>query len=507
MKAGTGEITNENIKSEEELLQCEESLNLIQPETKFPIENNSPNDSYLHELKKSIKFYNFVLACLSTFLDGFVLIFLGYNNSIISKEHKWQDNSVAILDIIFHIVSALGAILSIYTTKTSTYNGLLFSLYFSYAAFVGSLFLFEVRNFYVYSAIFIIICISNGHIQNICTTKIVKNFSSHTRPFFYVLAYNFTQFGKFLFSCIILKYNDTILKGDINTTVYPIILILFLQILINLVLTAEKRKKKLYLINQENKFPNLNHTQVNGVLDYFYKVFIFYLPSFSINTNTDSNQNNSWFSDLINVFKVPIIDLFNNYTSHILNLIFLNISLGIQFFSIINVFPLFNNKNYTIVDEIFYSKMLHTLFVLPLPIIFLLKIMTRKFLLSITFWFSLFFNILILFNILDSSILIHLFRWVWNICFITINLYCAESIPNKLRGINTSLMYLIFKISCIIEILTIDRFISLSIYVPIFMNILIIIGDLLLISQLKVETHMKTSEEINSEISFLESSY
>jgi hypothetical protein len=459
-------------------------------------------------VKKFIKIYNFILACLSTFLDGFVLIFLSYNNSILSKEYSWQENSVAYLDIIFHLISALGGLLSTYTTNLSTYNGLLFGLYFSIAAFVASFFLFVVKNFIIYSFIFFIICLSNGHLQNICTTLIVKNFSSFNRPVFYVLAYNFTQFGKFLFACIIMKYNEGILKGNISTTVYPIVLIIFFQIVVNLLLTSKKREKILF--NEDNKLKNQNDFQIHGLLSYLFKNFNYYFPSFSIKLNNENYPNNKscWIIKLIQVFANPIKELFTNYRSHIFNLIFLNLSLGIQFFSMINVFPLFNNKNFVLlVDEIFYSKMLHTLFVLPLPFIFMLKFLTRGLLLSITFLFSLFFNILILFNILDSSILIHLFRWVWNICFITISLYCAESIPNKLKGINTSLMYFIFKISCIIEILTIDRFISFSIFVPIFMNIVIIIGDLILINQLKVETHMKSEEEINSEISYSEAPY
>jgi hypothetical protein len=160
----------------------------------------------------------------------------------------------------------------------------------------------------------------------------------------------------------------------------------------------------------------------------------------------------------------------------------LNLSLGIQFFSMINVFPLLKTKSLVLVEEIYLSKLYHTIFLLFLPLLFLFKSATRKFLLCFTFLTSLILNALILCSIYDSSIFIHLFRFIWNVCYITI-----------------------FKISCVIEIMTIEKLISISIYLPILFNIVIIIGDILLVNKLQLETHKKSIEDIEIEINYLHS--
>ena len=429
------------------------------------------------------------MSCFCMFLDGFVLIFIGYNTSILSKQNKWEGHRLILIDVIYHLVSAFGGILSIFTSAGKNIKLLSIGLFTLLIAFVCSLYLIGIKKFPLYLIIFFVIGLSNGHIQNICTTQIVKKFSHSYRASIYVIVYTFTQFGKFFFALILFKKNDTISKGNITPTVYPITVILFMLIIsYSIMLFFIRRKKNLkesYLIRHQSRresiFNNLN-------------LFVTYGNSFVI--------GDAKFKSLSKLFRSDLFE--TNLNEHALNLLFLNLSLGIQFFSMINVFPLINGKNTTVtVDEIFWSKSLHTMFLLFIPAVYLFKLNSRKFLLFMTFAMSLFLNVLIFLDVFNSTLVIHLFRFIWNVCYITVNLYCAEAATNQMRGINTAFMYLIFKLSCIIEIVTIDKLIAVSIYVPIMLNIIILIGDMMLVSKLKVETHFKTIEEIEGELNEL----
>lgn len=297
------------------------------------------------------------------------------------------------------------------------------------------------------------------------------------------------------------NYNDIISKGHIQCTVYPISLIICSQVIFNLFLIKKLKEKK--KLKNESKIISHNNLKIKeGKMISLTNLIEINLPqeaSFEIIGFYEKSKN------FLQTIYDPIILLVNTYQSHFLNLIFLNLSLGIQFFSMINVFPLLKTKSLVLVEEIYLSKLYHTIFLLFLPLVFLFKSATRKFLLCFTFLTSLILNALILCSIYDSSIFIHLFRFIWNVCYITVNLYTAESVTKKLRGVNTSIMGTIFKISCVIEIMTIEKFISISIYLPILFNVVIIIGDILLVNKLQLETHKKSIEDIEIEINYLHS--
>jgi len=443
-----------------------------------------------------IKYNYFILSCLCTMLDGFLLIFIGYNTSILSKENKWQNHPLRLVDIVYHLISASGGVLSIYTGAQSNMSGIFFGLFISLTAFFCSFNLLEIKNFQFYLAVLFIICLSNGHIQNICTTQVVKKFSSEYRGIVYVFAYFFTQFGKFLFALILILKKELISKGKLIPTVIPIIILILLKIISSLsILFLMRRRKNLkesyrrHQIRKETIFDTINRTvSINHIVTH---------ESSSIKLKSQEQITGN------------ITDLFQyKWRDHTFNLIFLNLSLGIQFFSMINVFPLINGNNTLVsVEEIFFSKTLHTVFLLFIPSIFLFKKNTRKFLLFMTFSMSLLMNILIFLNVSNSSLIIHLFRFIWNVCFVTTNLYCAEAAYKHLRTVNTGFMYLMFKLSCIVEIFLIDRLISISLYVPIVLNIMILMFDMYLVTRLSVESHMKTIEKIEEELKeFIESS-
>jgi hypothetical protein len=368
-------------------------------------------------------------------------------------------------------------------------SGIFFGLFISVTAFFCSFNLVEIKNFQFYLAVLFIICLSNGHILNICTTQVVKKFSSEYRGIVYVFAYFFTQFGKFLFASILILKKELISKGKLIPTVIPIIILVLLEIIASLsILFLMRRRKNLkesyrrHQIRKDTIFDTLNRiVSINHIV---------------------THESTSIKLKSLEKITGKITDLFQSkWRAHTFNLIFLNLSLGIQFFSMINVFPLLNGKNTQVsIEEIFFSKTLHTVFLLFIPSIFLFKNNTRKFLLFMTFSMSLFMNILIFLNVFNSSLVIHLFRFIWNVCFVTTNLYCAEAAYKHLRTVNTGFMYLMFKLSCIVEIFLIDKLISFSLYVPIMLNIIILVGDMYLVTRLTAESHMKTIEEIEGEL-------
>ena len=198
-----------------------------------------------------------------------------------------------------------------------------------------------------------------------------------------------------------------------------------------------------------------------------------------------------------------IYELYTNKSNkdHTYKLSILNISLGIQFFSMINVFPHLSDSVYffsNLVDEIFFSKLIHTILLTTLPMILLSKFAKRKYILFVTFSLNLVLNFFIIFGMFNAILMVHAFRFLWNVSFISINLYTAEAINKKYRNMNTSFMYFIFKVSCLVEIFTIDRLISISIYIPIFFNIILLILDLFVTKNLECESHFLTLEEIES---------
>jgi len=207
------------------------------------------------------------------------------------------------------------------------------------------------------------------------------------------------------------------------------------------------------------------------------------------------NYKNSLYNSIVEVFPRKIL-------YHQFGLICLNFSLGILFLSLINIFPHFHyHFTYSnITQEIYYSKKIHTILLFFFPLVFLIKCINRKSLLFFSFLGSLFINLLVLLNLINSTAFVHIFRFIWNVCYITTNLYNVEATPKKIRSLNSSIMNLFFRLSSIVEILMIEKLIAINLYLPVVINIVILFFDILLIHKFGYETHGKTLEQIEAEI-------
>jgi hypothetical protein len=408
------------------------------------------------------------LACLCTCLDGYILIFLGYNSSILNKEWNWDARYITILDVLFHMLTAVGSLSSTLTSYRSNVGGLNYAILFNSLALLFSFALIYVHSFFEYVLIFSIICLSNGHLQNICVNLIVQKFHPQSRAFFYVFTECFNHVGKLIFASILYANNDIIEQGHLSITVCPILGFILIQIVTNIVLlTAMKEKARMKKrIGNENKVLKAK-------------------PSFS-------------FYEIIGK---PLQKLFSNsFRDQTYMYIFLNLTIGIQFFSVVTVFPHLNNQLHSdLSDEIFTSKTFHTIFSIFLPFIFIFKDVTRKKLLITTFLINLLLSISVVSNIYNSVLTLHIFRFIWNLSFMTLNLYCSE-VPKSIMNFSSSFMYMIFRLGCIFGMFTIDKLITISIYLPISLNFIILIGDIILTLNLSVETHMKPLREIENEM-------
>ncbi len=80
------------------------------------------------------------------------------------------------------------------------------------------------------------------------------------------------------------------------------------------------------------------------------------------------------------------------------------------------------------------------------------------------------------------------------------NLYNCEAAPYKVRYLNTSIMNLFFKISCMLEIGIIEKLINVNLYLPVVFNLFILLMDLMLVSKFDYETHFKSLEDIKLEL-------
>lgn len=639
----------------------------------------------LDHIRFSIKIYLFLLACICTILDGFILIFIGYNSSILTKLNKWDESKIYLFDLNFHFFSALGGLLSLFFLTNTNNESLILAAFITLVAFLVSIALINISSFFIYLITFSIICLSNGHLQNISVNSIVKKISEKYRAIFWGYAYFFSQFGKFLFACLIIKFNKEIKEGKIDITIFPIFTLIMIQIVFIIILlnlmkkrSVLKNKIKFHFENLENKLyenrifilqnnskgtlnilnkknkehenAKINNSIANGNLsssnsiienqgknensknfnnrEYneedllsnnyanignnlqlhtdltnkncseiriknIYKNDIKY-SSESLITNKNGNidghtvlknkytlinkinkkylsyqNNNNLESNYIacntchnrnfkceicinaptNVIEItntnnengnlfPLSDkiekihegaylpskitlskdcdyyIYNiknsikeifarNILFHQFTLIFINFSLGIQFFSLINIFPHFHKDYNTfskLSEEIFYSKLIHTIILFFFPLFFLIRNLTRKVMLLFSFICNLIINFLVLINCLNSTAFVHIFRFIWNISYITISLYNCEASPRKIRFLNTSIMNLFFKISCMIEILVIERLIAVNLYLPVTFNIIILGLDILLVNRLEFETHYKSLDQIEIEL-------
>ena len=192
-------------------------------------------------------------------LDGFILIFIGYNSGILTKINKWDETKIYYMDVNFHIFSGLGGLISLLFNANTNKECLNLASFLTLMGFCASIALINISDFFIYMGIFSIICISNGHLQNFTINSIVKNFDENKRGVIWGYAYFFNQLGKFFFASLINIFHTNIKKGDIEISIFPIFIILMLQLIFIFILLnyIACRSKIKFLMEKEN--PNYKY--------------------------------------------------------------------------------------------------------------------------------------------------------------------------------------------------------------------------------------------------------
>ena len=433
-----------------------------------------------------------LITCLSTCLDGYMLIFIGYNNSILNRKWNLSQTHLLLIEFVYHITSALGGIISIPTCYFSNQIGMNYNFVFSLSAIPVSLFLFNTNSYFGYLICIGYICLSNGHLYNIGTNLIINKFSVYSRGSIFALIYFLNQVGKLVFAFFIFKYSTILQSGNIAVTIVPIVLLLIFEIIVNY------NMLEVYYINYKNTKMNLteqiNNTNAKKKNNMIYNLIYLNFLKFTKNSNEKFNLYKWLFQPIRNIFEQspPLHGVF---------LVIINMSLGIQFFAMVNVFPLLRKPIPTfLTNEIFFSKITHTILLGAFTLICLLYTVNAKVILFIAFTINLILNLSIMFDWFDSYWMIHLFRFVWNVSYVMNNIYCAEAILKKNRGTNTSFLYTMFKLSCILEIVIVNRIIEISLFLPIAINIFLLLFNIVVVNKLQVDTYMKSCQEIDDEI-------
>lgn len=518
-------------------------------EDKGPNNKPRPKQSEKEEILFLLKKHTLALTSLCCFLDGYVLLFLTYNSSIFKKQWQWTQSQVFSLNIVYHLMSGLGSLFSIITAKNGIKIGLHYSLALNTITMLFTLPILNSHSFMVYFVSFFFVFLTNGHLLNICTNMLVEEFSHIFRAPFFSFAFFFGQFGKFILACIIFKFYKYINHGRLMITLAPIIVCLMLKLIITCLLINLLHRKNISIIfsrtfmtengqryiarsygrsnrdehesndeiqyltyhheDESRQAPELNNTQVSsadesvivinnlaGLLEVVRclkgKVNLLSIPKILL---CEILRN------LHYLFVAPVRLLLNKSRRlHTRNLMFMNFSLAIQFFSMISVFPIMSETNMSvnIIDMIFVSKLIHTVLLFFFPVIFLIKCISRKDLLLMAYLINLLICFSLMFDISHSENIAHLFRFVWNICFITVNLYTVESANKEIRGVITSVSTFVFQIGCLVEIFIADFLVTRNVFIPLIMNLLMLIVDILLISKFMIDTHFMTLEEIDS---------
>ena len=422
-----------------------------------------------------------ILLCISTCLDGYLLIFIGYNSNILNKKWKLIQDHLSFLEIIYHLFNALGGIISIITCFDSNQIGINHSFILLTLSFFLTIILIFIKSFHGYLIIIAFISLANGHLYNIGTDLIVNKFSPKYRGVIFTIIYFFNQFGKLFFSLFIYVYCNSINSGKISFTIIPLIFLILLGIMFNCLLMFLYYRKYLEKNNKEN-------------LEFNLEDFIRFIKFYKIKRSLKVTYK-LLIKNIVNIFtEVPEMQG--------VILASVNFTLGLQLYGMISVFPLLKKPIPTIItNEIFFSKVIHTLLLAIYLLIFIVYTLKTNLCLYISFTINYILNISIIFNLFDTYWIIHLYRFIWNISFIMNNLYCAEATLKKNRGTTTAFMFFTFKLSCIFQIIFVKILIAQSLFLPIFINAVTLLIDLYLISKLKIDTYLKTSKEIDIDIS------
>lgn len=478
----------------------------------------------------------FILSASSCFLDGFALFFISYNSPIIQKKWNWNKNSVVMLNIIYHLMSGIGALSSTFSCAHGYNQGILYASILSFFTLFFSFPLLFSNSLSIYFISFFLIFLLNGHNQNMCTNLIVEQFNTTVRGSLFALIFFFTQFGRFIFSCIILEDNKDINSGNLFLTIIPILVCISVNFVCLKVLVKILSNSKSFLemshISIENKINKKGELE-NVIKD---EIFLEEKEKFydgqkeniiekkgesqvDVYNSNQIEENNELIQEISMIglvfdFNLKINFDFNKLIvngikviyekekkrKNFINILFLNISLAIQFFIIVSIYPLISNDNtltINIIDRIILTKVIETLSLLVFPLVFMVKCIGRKDILIFSHLISMFFLFSIIFKLGDVEKSFDSLRFIWICSFIVVNLYTVEACSFNNRGLISGIMTFAYQISCLLTILIGCYTSMINVYYPISICLIMLVLDIFVVSKFVIETNFINVKNIN----------
>jgi hypothetical protein len=451
-------------------------------------------------IDKKIKLYAYLLQSISMFIDGYLIIFIAFNSK--QEKHTWTETQKYILILSYHLITAFGGVFAVFTSFRSNKVSLSLSNPLLVLSFCFLFVLITVQNYYSYLVSFFLLCFTNGHLMNTCSNYVIKKFQAKTRACAHISLFSFNQIGQLIFSLITygLEKTEQMVYQNTTITIIPLFFLIIIQFLFNNSLiyflyfrTKEKEKtnkvkKKLLL---KDKSINFNDNIMN------------------VKNSIEIRLRKDMAEMLIKPFRMIFVS--TKFKYHAFLMVFLNISIGLQFFSMINVFPSeisrhIKSSQNDALGLIVEWRIIYSFLLILIAVMSFSQILERKKCLFIIFFINFILSVILVLDFtqtINTPIILNLFRFLWNLSYVITNLYCAEAVSSRLRTMFTSILTLLFKFSCILELGIINQVISIHNSFPLIFNVFILLSQIYMSLRLPLETHHKPVDQINNELIFI----
>lgn len=450
----------------------------------------------------------FIINFVSNFLNGYLLSFISLFSSYLKGKFNWTNNEVIMLIIIYHFFTGIGSFFVVFTSHKSNRVGIYYSsmlLLFCMIIILPFAFTF---NQLVFNIIFSMLCFTNGHIMKNCKHLLINKSTYYNRGFLFFISITGYLFGEILL-CLIKsflikeKIENFITKG----IVYLLIICLFVVIhLLSKEMFYYNTQKKEFK-KQNNQEKNINQGEINEV----------YNKNESDDIDLIQFKNtvqDSFNKDMKEMFIHPFKLLFkNNMKKQVISIWIIQMLTGFQSFCIWNNFQMeselssyFPTLQYLIIVKFVLSFLL---------IIFSWLLLYKKLSMSkyLLFIFAMTIGGLIIllfipsnnlnfYSINVSTFSFQTFNCMSFLSYILNQLYCEETTIKQVQAIQTSIAYLIFKFSCIIQILVFEIIRQKYPQILFIKNIICVcfINILIILYNSSFATFFKRKEDIEKEI-------
>lgn len=498
-------ISDESIKDDNKTLFPPENID------NSNLGNGTTFSVKLKKPKKRSRYltFIFIINFLANFLNGYLLSYISLYSYYFKAKFNWTNNDVITLIVIYHFFTSIGSFFVVFTSHQSNRVGIYYSSMLLFFCFIMILPFAFTFNQVVFNIIFSVLCFSNGHIMKNSKHLLINKSTYYNRGFLFFISITGYLFGEIFLclfkSCLI---NEAIENLITKGFVYLLVVFLFFAIhLLSKEMFYYNVQKKKLKKEKHNRKGNLSQSEIND-LNNGEKSNDIDIIHFK-NTIQDS-FNKDMKEMIINPFKL----LFkNNMKKQVTSIWAIQMLTGFQSFCLWNNFQVegevssyFSSLQHLIIIKfvlsvllimiswlLLYKKLSVSKFLL---FIFALTTCTLIFLLFISSDNSNFYSI----NL--STLLFQTYNCMSFLSYILNQIYYEETTIKQIQVMQTSIAYLIFKLSCIIQIFVFEVARQKYPKILFIINIICVclINLLIIKFNSSFETFFKRKEDIEKEI-------